>query len=222
MINASDEDQKKPVTGKKRGPKPKPKPKKKVIPKKKAAPMPKPKPVKVKLPPIKRLPKPEIVYPTEAEEQVSLFEWIHAMSGKYPCLELAFHIPNGGSRNVIEAVHLRDQGVKAGVPDIFIPVSSGGFHGLWIEMKRRGKGTVISFDQDMWIKRLNMQGYVAGVCYGWDAAAKIIIKYLNLDKIKGKEAQGNAKPEVDDNKGDEAGVRKPEKISVDSGEGDTE
>ena len=218
MLNASDEAQKKPVTGKKRGPKPKPK--KRVVTKKKAAP--KPKPVQVKLPPIKRLPKPEIVYPTEAQEQTSLFEWIAAMSGRYPCLELAFHIPNGGSRNVIEAVHLRDQGVKAGVPDIFIPVSSGGFHGLWIEMKRRGKGTVVSFDQDMWIKRLNMQGYVAGVCYGWDAAAKIIIKYLNLEKIKNKEAQGNAEQKAVDNKGNDSGVREQKEVSECSGEGKTE
>lgn len=199
MLNASNEAQKKPVTAKKIIKKPVKKPVKK-----------KPKPKKpvvkaIKPPPIKREHRPEINYPTEAQEQVSLFEWIEAMSGKYPCLELAFHIPNGGSRNVIEAVHLRDQGVKPGVPDIFIPFAVEEFHGLWIELKRRGKGTIVSFDQDMWIKRLTQQGYVAGVCYGWEHAAKIIIKYLNLKAIREK-GKDNGKQKATDNKDDDAGV----------------
>lgn len=39
---------------------------------------------------------------------------------KHPDI-LAIHIPNGGSRNVIEAKKLKRMGVTAGVPDIFIP-----------------------------------------------------------------------------------------------------
>jgi len=46
----------------------------------------------------------------------------------------AFHVPNGGSRNLIEAVNLKRQGVKAGIPDIVI-VYQGGAYGLELKAK---------------------------------------------------------------------------------------
>lgn len=42
-------------------------------------------------------------------------------------------IPNGGSRNVIEAVNLKAQGVLAGIPDLVI-LGPRGFT-LWVEVK---------------------------------------------------------------------------------------
>lgn len=41
--------------------------------------------------------------PHEANEQEALFRWAWFMRGKYPELDLLYHIPNGGSRNRIEA-----------------------------------------------------------------------------------------------------------------------
>ena len=84
--------------------------------------------------------------PTEAQEQATLFEWAHRMEGRFPELALLHAIPNGGSRNPLEAVHLKQQGVKPGIPDIFLPVASGPYHGLYIEMKRR-KGGRVSVEQ---------------------------------------------------------------------------
>lgn len=46
----------------------------------------------------------------------------------------AFAVPNGGSRNIIEAVNLKRQGVKAGVPDIII-VHRGKALGLELKAK---------------------------------------------------------------------------------------
>lgn len=63
----------------------------------------------------------------EASEQEHLFEWAAYMSGKYPELKLMHHIPNGGSRNSAEAANLKRQGVKAGMPDIFLPVAREAF-----------------------------------------------------------------------------------------------
>ena len=51
---------------------------------------------------------------------ISIIEY---MAWKYPDV-LVIHIPNGGSRNVIEATKLKRMGVRPGVPDLFIPVSS--------------------------------------------------------------------------------------------------
>lgn len=71
----------------------------------------------------------------------------------------------------------KPMGVKSGVPDIFLPVPRGGFHGLWIEMKRVRSGRVTPAQKD-WVERLNGQGYAAHICYGWEQASKLILDYL--------------------------------------------
>lgn len=116
--------------------------------------------------------------PTEADEQITLFEWARLQRGKYPELDLLFHVPNGGSRNKIEAARLQAQGVKSGVPDLCLPVSRGNNHGLYIELKRQ-RGGKISEEQIGWIEALIGQGYYAAVCKGWQEAAQTIIKYLS-------------------------------------------
>lgn len=72
--------------------------------------------------------------PTEAQEQMTLFSWAAMQSGKYPELNLLYHVPNGGSRHKAEAGRLRAEGVKAGVPDLCLPVARGQYHGLYIEL----------------------------------------------------------------------------------------
>ncbi len=114
----------------------------------------------------------------EAAEQEALFRWAHFMQAKYPEIELLFHIPNGGSRNRMEAANLKKQGVKAGVPDLFLPVPRGSYHGLFIELKY-GKNTP-SENQEKWLKKLNDQGYAAVICYGWTEAAALIETYLKM------------------------------------------
>ena len=115
--------------------------------------------------------------PTEAEEQIALFEWATLQSGRFPELALLYHVPNGGSRNKIEAARLRAQGVKSGVPDLCLPVARGANHGLYIELKRQ-RGGRISEEQVRWIDGLLKQGYAAAICKGWQEAASVIIDYL--------------------------------------------
>ena len=115
--------------------------------------------------------------PTEAHEHSALFDWAGWAAGQHPELNLLFHIPNGGSRNKIEAHNLRLQGVRPGVPDICLPVPRPPYHGLYIELKRR-KGGKVSDEQRAWIYCLNRYGYRAVVCKGWDEAREEIEKYL--------------------------------------------
>ena len=114
---------------------------------------------------------------TESQEQQLLFEWAALSSGRWPELALMYHIPNGGSRSKAEAGRFRAEGVKAGVPDICLPAARGGYHGLYIELKRV-KGGRVSPAQQGWIAALRDQGYYACVCKGWDDAAHVIKKYL--------------------------------------------
>ena len=114
---------------------------------------------------------------SEADEQKLLFDWAGWQSNLHPELSLMFHIPNGGSRNAIEGKHLKEQGVKRGVPDILLPVSRGGCHGLFIEMKR-AKGGVLSSFQSEYIEALMREGYRVAVCHGFEEAKRTIEGYL--------------------------------------------
>lgn len=115
---------------------------------------------------------------TEAEEQKALIQWAKFQEKKYPELKLLYHCPNGGTRNKLEAANLKRQGVKAGVPDLFLPVSRNNKHGLFLEMKvGRNKCTD---NQKKWIRKLLEQGYEVKVCYSCEEAIQIIKKYLNI------------------------------------------
>ena len=103
---------------------------------------------------------------SEAAEQATVIEWCdwHGVP--------VFHIPNGGYRNGREAANLKRQGVKAGVPDLFVPVPKCGYHGLFIEMKvGRNQPTV---NQRQWQELLRSYGYASEVCYGADRAISLL------------------------------------------------
>lgn len=117
-------------------------------------------------------------YPTESEEQATLFSWAAMKSGKRPELRLLFHIPNGGERKKSEAARFKAEGVKPGVPDLFLPVARGPYHGLFIELKRQ-KGGRLSEAQRRWLDALRKQGYSAYVAFGWKDAAALIEIYLD-------------------------------------------
>ena len=115
----------------------------------------------------------------EELEQTYLFRWAKMNENKYPELKWMFHIPNGGLRSKTEAKRFKGAGVKAGVPDVFLPVAAELYHGLFIEMKS-SKGRT-SKEQEHWLSELEKEGYKTSVCHGWIEAAKEIIQYLRLD-----------------------------------------
>lgn len=117
-------------------------------------------------------------WPTEGQEQAILFSWAAMTAGRRPELRLLFHIPNGGERRKSEAARFRAEGVKAGVPDLFLPVARGRWHGLFVELKRQ-KGGRVSEAQREWQEALTAQGYLARVAYGWKEAAALIEHYLD-------------------------------------------
>ncbi len=122
-----------------------------------------------------------ILVPSESVEQTRLFQWARMQSGYYPELNLLYHIPNGGSRNRLEAANLKQQGVKAGVPDLCLPVARGDSHGLYIEMKRLSGGRV-SKEQTEWMDALMAEGYTVALCRGWEMASGVIMAYLKNDR----------------------------------------
>lgn len=119
----------------------------------------------------------------ESVEQMSLFRWAAFHTGKWPELRLLHAIPNGGMRHKATAARLKEEGVKAGVPDICLPVPRGVYHGLYIELKRL-RGGRVSDEQEKWLADLTAQGFRAVVCRGWLAASEEIARYMSLPEGK--------------------------------------
>lgn len=118
------------------------------------------------------------ILPTEEQEQEALFDWADRMLHKYPTLGWMHSIPNGGKRSKATAARLKATGVKKGVSDVFLPCAVGGYHGLYVEMKRR-RNAVISREQRAFAGDMSRQGYLVKFCYGWEDARVEIEAYLN-------------------------------------------
>lgn len=109
---------------------------------------------------------------SEANLQQTLFEW----SKYYKELDCMYAIPNGGSRHKLEAYNLKRQGVKAGVPDICLPLARKGYNGLYIELKW-GKNKPTD-KQLQWLDKLSKNGYKTAVIYTIEDAIKLIKEYI--------------------------------------------
>ncbi len=112
----------------------------------------------------------------EAKIQQAVFEWIGWHVGKYPILNFAFHSPNGGSRNLVEAKLLKASGVKPGVPDLLLPIPCGEYQGLAIEFKA-GKNQTTDF-QKFWLDGLEKAGYLTGVVYSVDEGIELVKRFV--------------------------------------------
>jgi hypothetical protein len=132
---------------------------------------------------------------TESAEQQALMAWCAMQSDRR--LDLLFAIPNGGERGdgtakgrAIAGGKMVAEGVKAGVPDLMLPVmkmvpDNSGYHdyaGLFIELKRLAhknrKDGNCSAAQLAWHDALRAQGYRVEVCFGWIEARDILLDYL--------------------------------------------
>lgn len=102
---------------------------------------------------------------SESDEQIGFVRWFE---GQFAGVRI-FHIPNGGHRAISVAKKMKAEGVKPGVPDLYVPAWR-----LWIEMKRATGGR-LSRDQKDWIAYLEGIGDTVIVGHGArDASEKLI------------------------------------------------
>jgi hypothetical protein len=85
-------------------------------------------------------------------------------------LLLWFAVPNGGSRNLLEAVNLKRQGLRAGVPDLCIIPKIGPV--MFIELKSE-EGT-LSRLQSIWLQNLVEYGCPVRVCRSRDEVEQFL------------------------------------------------
>lgn len=120
---------------------------------------------------------------SEHEEQAQLIKLFRLMFPQYA--KRLFAIPNGGLRNIRVAKKLKAEGVLPGVADLFLMHPSGGYHGLFIEMKQRKKGQQ-SVSQKEFEKEANEAGFCYLVARGFDQALDMIKKYLDGGIVDGR------------------------------------
>lgn len=86
----------------------------------------------------------------------------------YPHFEI-FSIPNGGSRNLIEAIKLKKEGLKKGALDLIVLIPN---KIIFLEMKtKKGK---VSKDQKIFILKATKLNHLCLVGYGFaDAKEKL-------------------------------------------------
>jgi hypothetical protein len=116
---------------------------------------------------------------TESKQQQLVITWFKL---QYPG-KIIFAIPNGamlGGRNPKQMGSLRKrEGLLKGVSDLFIPIPSFSYSGLFIEMKNIGKTLCsVSEDQRWFIDEMREAGFVAEWCAGFDAAKEVITEYM--------------------------------------------
>lgn len=98
---------------------------------------------------------------TELEIQRTVMRRCKHLAHWFPEFALIFAVPNAGRRGFKAQKQVKDEGIKAGVPDLFWPVPRSGYHGMFIEMKRHtGR---LRASQKEWLENLSAQGYATGV-----------------------------------------------------------
>ena len=92
---------------------------------------------------------------------------------------LIFAVPNGGLRNRRVAKQMKDEGLLAGVPDLVIAEARGGYHGLFLEMKRTRGGSLSDRQRGVG-RQLRARGYYVAVAKGADEGVAVLEAYLAL------------------------------------------
>ena len=114
---------------------------------------------------------------SEAYEQTQFFNYVNEKILEDFRYKLIFAVPNGGRRDMIEAVNLKRQGVRRGVPDVACMIPNTKYYGLFIEFKV-GTNKPSEFQIEM-MTNLESVGYLCEVCYSSADAIDLLENYLN-------------------------------------------
>jgi hypothetical protein len=116
----------------------------------------------------------------EHDAQVALFKWRELRAPKHPALGLLFACPNGMRTSMRTAVKAKAEGLRRGVPDVWLPVPTPNreYVGVVIEMKAP-KGRT-SPEQRAWMEMLTEHGWRCAVCYSAAEAIAVLCDYLGI------------------------------------------
>ena len=122
----------------------------------------------------------------EHNEQVQFFIYLRLLEGAgVEEAKMAFAVPNGlRVASIRVAKRAVAEGLRAGVPDIIVPIARGGKHGLAIEMKSSITKKHSTKIQKEWQAKLRMQGWEVVECHSPIIALRAFIDYCELTPLQ--------------------------------------
>lgn len=118
----------------------------------------------------------------EHDIQTAIVQWAALHTRSEWRLSLLYAIPNGGKRNPVTARRLKDEGVKAGVPDLCLACHGTFGHALYLEVKT--KHSYPKAAQREWIEKLQRAGNGVVIVRSLDEAVNAIATHLNREDLK--------------------------------------
>lgn len=119
---------------------------------------------------------------SESDEQIAVVEWFRR---KYHN-EIIFAIPNGswiagsGGRKFALINKYKKEGLTPGVSDLFIAAPRGSYHGMFIEMKNKGKTLCsVNKEQRYFLEDVAKKDYRSLWAAGFDMAKDRIEEYMD-------------------------------------------
>ena len=117
----------------------------------------------------------------EDAELTAFFDFIRIKEASDPRLSVVFHVANERRVSPQAGRRLKKKGVKPGVPDVFVPIPSRNYHGMFIEFKiKPNKLTDIQINFGQQLVR---HGYLVCVAYSSTEAIKILEDYLLFNRV---------------------------------------
>lgn len=121
----------------------------------------------------------------EEKIQQQVCQWLKL---QYPNVIFTCDLSSGMKLTIGQAVKASKMRSSRGLPDIFIAEPVNGFHGLFLELKRK-EAKVFKMDgslynnphlkeQNVILDLLRKKGYVAEFCIGFDQTIRFIKNYL--------------------------------------------
>lgn len=117
--------------------------------------------------------------PSEHAIQAAFVEWVRRVENlpQYHALRLSFAVPNGARVGIGQARKLKAEGLRAGIPDWWLPYPLGEL-GLVIEFKAaRG---VLSVGQSAYMRKLSALGWRCQLCRSTESAIAAVNLYLGI------------------------------------------
>lgn len=103
---------------------------------------------------------------SEEQHLAKLLKWRNTVKEELPGIELLF---------ALRSAKTSPKAMEEGLPNLMLPVSFLGHHGLFIEMKRQG--AKITESQRAFLYKMEEQGFCSVACFGAEAAMDIIRWY---------------------------------------------
>ena len=113
----------------------------------------------------------------EADIQRECIDWFKVTHPQLWADGVLYHIPNEGKRSGRNGRGLVQTGLVCGVADLCLAVGRGGFHALYIEMKR--EGTYQRASQKAWEAGITKHGNKYVVCRSCEEFSEIVNDYLS-------------------------------------------